>query len=483
MKLRVGAAVSDGWRVLATSLFLFATLALPVLYLQNCSPRYRAPGAISGDEPHYLLMAQSLARDFDLDLANNYASKSQAGRYYAGIELDHHTYFVDRKQRLRIAWDEAYEIKSNDDPPDWRRLRIERRADYRGPPTDGLAEAPLHSPGYPLLLAATFGPLLRLAWSGTETIILLVQLALFSWGVARLPLQRLAAPVWRLLILLSSLAAYYIFTFYTESLSAIAITFAIGAMLRRQRWLLAVSIAALCLTKDSSWPLAAALWLAALAAEDGGAGHYLLRGLRRLRSLLPYIALSSAPVALLALWNSWTFGEWKTQSSLNWSSHPAAQALELLVGARHGALIFSPVVLAALLLLWQSPGRNAGQLTMQLRPNVDRHAYLAPLMGLAFLLQWLLASLISHGIGGDSAGYRTLCPQLLALMLALILRLDQSFVGDRRRPAIVQARLALLALAMLLSAGNSLDLMTHRFEPPPGTAWMIRLISALAQWR
>ncbi|MGA2667105.1 MAG: hypothetical protein ABSE91_03430 [Patescibacteria group bacterium] len=44
----------------------------------------------TGDEPHYLIIAESLIKDHDLDLKNNYAQKDYQAWGYAGITLDAH---------------------------------------------------------------------------------------------------------------------------------------------------------------------------------------------------------------------------------------------------------------------------------------------------------------------------------------------------------------------------------------------------------
>ena len=66
-------------RKVALVLFLFAwTLTMHGKY------------SASGDEPHYLMMAQSIIADHDLDLANNYANDD--GRLFGHdhLEIDGH---------------------------------------------------------------------------------------------------------------------------------------------------------------------------------------------------------------------------------------------------------------------------------------------------------------------------------------------------------------------------------------------------------
>lgn len=67
------------------------------------------PSVYNGDEPHYLIMMNSLVRDGDLDLKNNYLAvhegAAQAGKRFAGTPIGHHTYwYVNGK--YYTWWDE-----------------------------------------------------------------------------------------------------------------------------------------------------------------------------------------------------------------------------------------------------------------------------------------------------------------------------------------------------------------------------------------
>lgn len=108
------------------------------------------PRVYLGDEPHYLLMLNSLIRDGDLDLRNNYAAVWQgsldAGRSFAGRPLDHHTKWFEGDQL--VTWGEGGATR----PPD--------------------REYSWHPPGLPLLLAPLLWPLRDTAW--VEPVALLV---------------------------------------------------------------------------------------------------------------------------------------------------------------------------------------------------------------------------------------------------------------------------------------------------------------------
>ncbi len=70
------------------------------------------PGVLSGDEPHYLVMINSVIGDRDFDLANNYQDVHrgglQAGRKFSGLPLDHHVTWYEGDQIVK--WWQVYEM-------------------------------------------------------------------------------------------------------------------------------------------------------------------------------------------------------------------------------------------------------------------------------------------------------------------------------------------------------------------------------------
>ena len=69
---------------------------VPIRTLRHFSPR-----AMSGDEPHYLIVLNSILFDHDLQLQDDYERVSrgglEAGARFAGRNLDHHTILVNRR--------------------------------------------------------------------------------------------------------------------------------------------------------------------------------------------------------------------------------------------------------------------------------------------------------------------------------------------------------------------------------------------------
>lgn len=114
----------------------------------------------SGDEPHQLVLINSVVRDGDLDVANNYASVhaggQEAGRKFAGSPLDHHVVWYIHHRFTR--WWELYET----DESLWSRNSDGQRVPVRRKNFQKLSvpaqEYSRHSPGLALLLAPILFP-------------------------------------------------------------------------------------------------------------------------------------------------------------------------------------------------------------------------------------------------------------------------------------------------------------------------------------
>ena len=111
------------------------------------------PAVKGGDEPHYLVMLNSLMLDHDLDLKNNYASvhggSNQAGRWFSGEPLDHHVvWFVGGQV---TGWGEMYGFNPPSVVPVSKNPLVNQ--------VRGLPEYGSHPPGLPLLLAPLLYPL------------------------------------------------------------------------------------------------------------------------------------------------------------------------------------------------------------------------------------------------------------------------------------------------------------------------------------
>jgi hypothetical protein len=167
------------------SAVLFASAAA---FLLAVGLHYTSQLRVSGDEPHYLIQAQSLWRDHDLDLRNNYEGD------------------------------------------DWREYTPGPVAPHYGAPRRDGRPFPAHSPGLPFLLAPFY------ALGGRTACVVI--LALMAAGTAvlarRLALRMSQAPEPAFLAFLAALGPpllFYAFHVYTEAPSALAVAGSLALLL------------------------------------------------------------------------------------------------------------------------------------------------------------------------------------------------------------------------------------------------------------
>lgn len=87
---------------------------------------------LGGDEPHYMVTLSSLLKDKDIDLKNNYENslngKGDAGYFFRGQKIDHHTFFVHKEKKIPpLQWSGLF---------DWWTLK--RYTKDNPPPQNGL---------------------------------------------------------------------------------------------------------------------------------------------------------------------------------------------------------------------------------------------------------------------------------------------------------------------------------------------------------
>jgi hypothetical protein len=284
--------------IAASPRILFAAAA--VLYLA-IGLWYASRLRVSGDEPHYLLMAQSLWREGDLDLADNLARE------------------------------------------DWRENTPGPVLPHFGAPRADGRPFPAHSPGLPLVLSPIY--------AAGGRILCVVALALAGAGVTvvawRLAEQAVGggqAASFAWLVALGPPVAFYSFHVYTEVPSALAIGASLALLLGPSSITSAVGAAL----------LAAALpWLhvkmIAAAAALGVIAAIRLRG----RPLAVFLAVASACAAGYLAYYHVIFG---TASPLAiYGGLPVAQRgspvralVGLLLDRSYGLLWHAPVFVVAL---------------------------------------------------------------------------------------------------------------------------------------
>lgn len=166
--------VLPSWVLFAASFTAVAGLGL----------HYTSGLRVSGDEPHYLIMAQSLILERDLDLRDNYARE------------------------------------------DWREYTPGPIAPHYGAPRSDGRPYPAHSPGLPVLLA----PAYALGGRPAVVVLLAVMAGLLGLEVFRLAMASGASETgarWGWALALGPPVFFFGFQVYTELPSALALTFAL----------------------------------------------------------------------------------------------------------------------------------------------------------------------------------------------------------------------------------------------------------------
>ncbi len=162
-------------------------LLAPHLFGSQLSPgpyRFGLPRLSSGDEPHYLVYINSLVKDHDLDLGNNYRDVHRggedAGLVWRGGKIDHHSIWFLGEQR--VAWFNVYDDKNWD--ADENGAPVPRRRDDVDVRYLPQSELPWNVPGLAIFLAALLFPLAKTPYVEPAALLvsgLVTVLATFFW--------------------------------------------------------------------------------------------------------------------------------------------------------------------------------------------------------------------------------------------------------------------------------------------------------------
>jgi hypothetical protein len=258
---------------------------------------------VSGDEPHYLLMAQSLWRDGDLDLRDN------------------------------LARGEMQEYTPADIQPHWGSPRADGRP------------FPAHAVGLPALLAPVYA-------AGGRAACVLLLAALVAWlaVLSRTLAYRLTSDPQASLLAWAAVvgppAAFYAFHIYTEGPSAFALAGALFLLGGASAGTPAAVTAAL---------LAASLpWLhTKMILAAGALGVLALLRLRG-RPLLTFVGVAAIGVAAYLLFFRWIYGSASPLAvyggtlPADMAGRPSQAAVGLLLDRSFGLLPHAPVFILAL---------------------------------------------------------------------------------------------------------------------------------------
>jgi hypothetical protein len=274
---------------------------LATLEWQPAKPRLRfsLPYAVSGDEPHYLVLTHSLLFDQDLFLENNYADARnggpEAGHRHRGRYIDPHAYLVDYEQGLALKWHALYDLQKPLPAPDEHGAPFAPRRPNPFKP-GAYRLLPAHPPAFSAVLAAALWPVQpdperveSLAGAFLVLVAVIVLFAGYSTGLAA-GLSKMESVLAVCLFALCSPWLVYTRSFFTEVFTSLLLLVGLRAYLR-DRMLLAGAMIAAAVWIKTPYALVAAAWTIQLLYE------------RRYRHLAVLAVPLACGVVLLAVLN------------------------------------------------------------------------------------------------------------------------------------------------------------------------------------
>ncbi len=321
------------------------------------------PALLGGDEPHYALMAHSIAVDHDLDLRNDYAAvdagSNAAGRKFAGRTLDPHL----RHYGDRIVFSHPLGLPALVSPAVWL---LDRLAPGAAP--DLLLGG--------ITLALTFAAFLG-GW----------------WLLLQVLDDRRAATLVAFAIYFSTPLWFYSRTFFTEPYTWAFAVLAVVA-LARDRWITAsILLALVFLVKETGI-------LIVLPILVFTAYH---RGVRRAAELSIGPAVA---VAIFATKNLLVYGSPLVTFQPFEPGNPLRGLLGETFDLRHGILPFAPLLLIA----------AAGWFMNGRREEISRYLPFAASVALSY---FVLISIWTDWGGGSCYGPRLFVPAIPAFSISL----------------------------------------------------------------
>jgi hypothetical protein len=197
------------------------------------------PAAVRSDEPHYLLLINSLLFDHDFELQNDYERVAEggmdAGARFQGVNLDHHTLLVNQRtgQHAFASIDSPNSVVPCD--PEFTN-------------SNEVYEVSAHPPGFSMLIALAIAPF-RPSLSDVEGEAAVV-LALISWFGAlvtyvvgrRIGMGRTRAMLATLVLVIASPWLAYSRSFFPEAGIGLALVLALWARMTDRLVLAGLSI-------------------------------------------------------------------------------------------------------------------------------------------------------------------------------------------------------------------------------------------------
>ncbi|MEI9942355.1 MAG: hypothetical protein WDO69_34490 [Pseudomonadota bacterium] len=324
---------------------LTLALALPLgLSRAHDVPFLGLPLVTSGDEPHYLVMIQSLVNDHDLDLSNNYDRARQGspeiGVGRIGAAIDRQVVWYDAAGNWR-QWITVYDYARDAHGQALPAPALPERKLGAPSEFDGKPQYSQHPPGLALLLAALVYPArgtawvehLSIVWSTLATLACALMLRELLRGLSN---DRGLVNATTLLAILGSPTWHYGRTLFSEPWLALSAVGALALATRRSAFFLAGLFLAVGIQMKPPFALLAVpLFIDRVLARDAK---------RAALFALP-VVLS---VALVLYENQLFFGSPLHPAQPWMSGNLISGTIGSLFSLQHGLIPFCPALLVAL---------------------------------------------------------------------------------------------------------------------------------------